>query len=295
MKRPNFFILGAPKCGTSSLAHWLGQHPQIFMSAFKEPHYFNTDDSFRFMRDENDYIDLFKLAGSEHLAVGEASTWYLFSKSASAEIEKFTSGAARYIVCLRDPVEMAPSLHGQIHFSGGENEADFRRAWELQTARANGRHLPRLSNQKSHLQYFQACALGQQLTRLFEVVPRERVCVIWLEDMAKDAQSSYDRVLEFLGVPPSEIPINLIPTNKAHRPRSILVTRMVSLGSAFRRRLGLKSGFGLLTSIRNSNKLMTPRPALDPAFIAELRVAFDPEVAQLERLLGRDLSHWRAP
>lgn len=43
MIKPNFFIVGAPKCGTTSLAHWLAGHPQVFMSPVKEPHFFNTD------------------------------------------------------------------------------------------------------------------------------------------------------------------------------------------------------------------------------------------------------------
>jgi hypothetical protein len=61
LRKPNFFILGAPKCGTTSLAEWLGTHPNIFLSAVKEPHFFNTDDR-RGVMTLATYEDLFRLA-----------------------------------------------------------------------------------------------------------------------------------------------------------------------------------------------------------------------------------------
>jgi len=85
MKKPNFFILGAPKCGTTSLAMWLSEHPNIFMCPIKEPHYFNTDGLQRIKTLEQ-YESLFTDAKPEHVAVGEASTHYLYSKEAVPRI-----------------------------------------------------------------------------------------------------------------------------------------------------------------------------------------------------------------
>jgi hypothetical protein len=295
MKKPNFFIIGAPKCGTTSLVDWLGQHSRVFMSAFKEPHYFNTDDSFRFVHDEKYYLDLFRDAGPEHLAVGEGSTWYLFSKTAVPEIERFTSGAARYIVCLRNPVEMVHSLHGQIFFSGNENERDFCKAWNLQELRLGGEKLPPLTNAASHLQYARACALGMQVKRLLEVVPRERVCFIFLEDLSNNPEGTVSRVFDFLDLPQPETPLNLVTANQAHKPRSILLNRLISLGRVVRNAMGLKRGLGVLTHLRNANKLHGPRENLSPEMLATLTSAFESDIVQLEKLVERDLSHWRAP
>ena len=83
--KPDFFIVGAPKCGTTSLYYYLRQHPQIFMPDYKEPHFFGKDlnkISDEFIYDEIKYLDLFKDAKPDQ-KIGEASTFYLYSKSHS--------------------------------------------------------------------------------------------------------------------------------------------------------------------------------------------------------------------
>lgn len=295
MKRPNFFIIGAPKCGTTSLANWLGQHPQVFISPHKEPHYFNTDDSFRFIHEEAHYLELFHKASQEHVAIGEASTWYLFSQTAVPQIERFTNQTARYVVCLRNPVEMVQAVHAQNIFSGNETVTDFSEAWALQEARRNGESLPPLSTTGSHLQYRDACALGAQIARLLKTVPRDRVHVVLLDDIKSDPHAVYDSVLDFLGVPQAEIPIFLKARNVAHRPRSLLVARMLSLGGRAKRKIGLRKGLGILNRIRQMNKIEQPRAPLSSGMITTLRKNFEPEIVRLEALLNRDLQHWREP
>jgi sulfotransferase family protein len=140
---PNFFILGAPKCGTTSLARWLGDHPNIFMAPQKEPHFFNTDDR-RGVATLVEYEDLFRNAQREHVAVGEASVWYLSSSQAVRNILQYNPNA-RFIVMVRNPIEMAPALHGEMLISGLECIKDFSRAWNAQEERRQGLHLPALS------------------------------------------------------------------------------------------------------------------------------------------------------
>jgi hypothetical protein len=110
LRKPNFFIIGAAKCGTTSLSVWLGGHPQIFMSSMKEPHFFNNDDR-QAIRTLDDYEALFWSATEEHIAIGEASVWYLSSADAVPAILQYQP-EAKFIVMLRNPVEMAPALHG---------------------------------------------------------------------------------------------------------------------------------------------------------------------------------------
>ena len=111
MKKPNFFIIGAPKCGTTSLANWLAEHPRVFFSDTKEPHFFCTD-GYTGVKTLKQYEKLFEDAKPHHLAVGEGSTHYLFSKVAVPNILVYNPDA-RFIVCLRNPVDMAPSLHSE--------------------------------------------------------------------------------------------------------------------------------------------------------------------------------------
>ena len=123
LEGPDFFIVGAPKCGTTAMADYLGQHPEIGMCPRKETHVFATDLSERMaMRrgqrpmSRERFLNLFADLQEERLR-GEASVWHLYSASAAAEIAAFQP-QARIIVMLRSPVEMLPSLHSQFVFVG---------------------------------------------------------------------------------------------------------------------------------------------------------------------------------
>ncbi len=140
---PNFFILGAPKCGTTSLASWLGEHENIYMSPVKEPNYFNTDVRIIGRLTDWEYQALFRGACEKHMAVGEATTGYLRSRVAVERILDAVSDA-RFIVCIRKPIEMAISYHGELVKSGIETETDFETAWRLQEIRRRGVRTPPL-------------------------------------------------------------------------------------------------------------------------------------------------------
>src|SRR5947207_13310329 len=126
MRRPDFFIVGAPKCGTTAMHQFLAQHPEVFLAP-KEVHFFGAD-----LHLENDvqdlstYLELFADAKNE-FRVGEASVWYLYSRHAAKEIKQFSAGS-RIIIQLRNPVDMVHSLHSQLLFSGVEDIQDFESA-----------------------------------------------------------------------------------------------------------------------------------------------------------------------
>src|SRR5258707_13684160 len=116
MKKPNFFLIGAPKCGTTALWSYLRTHPRIFLSPMKESHYFSDDLSakYRTCFDENTYLErYFSDAGSQHTIVGEASVWYLYSKTAIENIKAFNADAKSAIM-LRKPADMLYALHSQL-------------------------------------------------------------------------------------------------------------------------------------------------------------------------------------
>ncbi|RLG08342.1 MAG: sulfotransferase, partial [Thaumarchaeota archaeon] len=106
MKKPNFFIVGAPKCGTHAMYTFLKAHPEIFMPERKEFQYFATDlvRGTQYELSEEEYLSYFRIAKDEK-RLGEASTWYLYSKKAASNIKKFNPHA-KIIVMLRHPIEM---------------------------------------------------------------------------------------------------------------------------------------------------------------------------------------------
>ena len=121
VRRPNLFIVGAGKSGTTALYEYLNQHPAIFMSPVKEPHYFASDfyvkqstSTFSRFTDEHAYLRLFENAADE-VWLGEASPSYLPSTVAASEIYKFNP-ASRIIIMLRNPIEAIYAAYHQFRF-----------------------------------------------------------------------------------------------------------------------------------------------------------------------------------
>jgi hypothetical protein len=291
--KPNFFIIGAPKCGTTSLAAWLAEHPQIYISPVKEPHFFNRDGMY-LTNTLDEYEALFVDANENHLAIGEASTHYLYSRTAVPGILKYQPDA-KFIVCIRNPIEMAPSLHAERVWNGIEVVKDFEKAWRLQEARRNGKLIPATARRDpERLQYGEYCKLGKQLERLYSIVPQDRVLVLVLDDMAQNPAQEYQRVLQFLGVNDS-----FQPEFKIYNPRKGVRWPFLSFlfryASQMRRAFGFKKRLDLYNKIQFSiNSAQPERYVLSAEMRAELASFFAPDIALLEQLLNRDFSKWLA-
>ena len=141
MNKPSFFIVGAPKCGTTSLCKYLEQHPDIFIPSIKELYYFCTDSTGKKRANTlEEYLSFFE--GGKGKLCGEGSVWYLFSKEAASEIYKFNP-EAKIIIMLREPVSLMYSLHS-MHLANGSNEdiLDFKLALEAEEDRKQGKRIP---------------------------------------------------------------------------------------------------------------------------------------------------------
>jgi hypothetical protein len=290
MPKPTFFVIGAPKCGTTSMTMWLREHPNVFIPLEKEPHFFNDDDR-RGYTELYRYEALFSDARPEQRAIGEGSVWYLSSSTAVINILQYQPNA-RFIVMIRNPIQMAPSLHAQMVVTGHENVRDFGTAWLLQDERRQGHNLPTLSWSKRRLLYGDICSLGAQLRRLLQIVPREQVLVVLLDDIREDARREYLKVLRFLGVPDDDrrqFPVY----NEARVNRLPRLARCAFVAGAIKSRLGgLKSGLGLLERFEKYNQISERRIAISEEFRAVLERYFSGDIQLLERLVGRDLSYW---
>lgn len=296
VRRPDTFIVGAPKCGTTAMDEFLGQHPDIFMADTKELHYFGSDLEHRFTPrlSLDEYLDYFaEAAGATR--VGEASVRYLQSRTAAGEIAEFTPGA-RVIIMLRDPVEMIASMHAELTFSGMEDIADLGAALDAEADRRDGRRIPAGANLAAMLQYRDAALYTDQVERYFAALGRERVHVIVYDDFRDDAQAVVRSTLGFLGVDPAFIPVIRV-VNPSKTPRSRLLQRLVASPPPVVRRIARmlvarpvrKRVYKRLLVM---NARATPRPPMDPGLRRMLAEEFRPEVERLGALLRRDLSHW---
>ncbi len=301
-RRPNFFILGAPKCGTTALSEYLRRHPRAFVSQPKEPHYFCEDFDYYYApgrRSEEHYLRLFEAATGDHIAVGEASVWYLYSADAARNIAAFDP-AARVVVMLRNPVELVPSLHSQLLYMLDEDEPDPARAWELQEARRRGERVPPRVRVPEFLQYGEAARLGAQLARVYESLPREQVLALVFDDLRADTGAVYRRTLDFLGLPDDgRTDFPRVNENKVHRAGAVarLTQRppaaLVGVARGVKR-VARVDRLGVLERVRRGNRQVTRRREIDPELAAELRDFFREDVGELGELIGRDLGGWVA-
>lgn len=293
LNEPNFYIIGAPKCGTTSLSAWLSLHRNIFMCDPKEPYFFSQDiRSIRSADTLDDYRKLFQETTDNHFAVGEASTTYLRSQVAVPAILKRCPNA-KFIVCLRNPIKMVASVHMQLYQGAIEPERSFEKAWSLQSARQSGQHLPNVCLDPRNLQYGKACTLGNQVEKLLSHTPRQQILFVFLEDLRRDPRCVYRHVLGFLDVPDDgrcTFPVK----NKRSEPKILLLRQLSVQLNHFKQNLGIKQSLGIGTLIRKINTQSVAAEVKNDSDLLEneLKVYFSADIKKLSNLVGRDLSAW---
>ena len=191
--KPNFFIIGAPKCGTTSLSVYLSEHQEIVMSHPKEPHYFSTDIKNGRMMDQSKYLACF-VQDKTTIAVGDASTLYLYSKDAIQNILEFNPNA-KFIVMLRKPMDIVLSFHQVALNYFGETETNLETAWDLQIDRQNGKKIPKGCPDPQLLLYGEIAKLGAQVKRLTDQVKPDQVKFIYFDEFVSKTDKVYWSVL----------------------------------------------------------------------------------------------------
>lgn len=294
MPRPDFFVVGAFKSGSTALYEQLRRHPQIFMPFHKEPLYFGDDLTRRYGRmTEADYLRLFKDAKPKQ-RIGEASTWYLYSTSAANEIKEF-SPDSQILIVLRNPVDVMYAQHNQLIFNVIEDIPDFAEALAAEPARRQGKRIPPGPINIENLFYRHSVRFAEQIERYFEAFGRDRVHVFLTDDLVRDGAGTVRGVLEFLGVDPS---LAAAPpkSNENRRVRSPLMQRLIFAPklllplAPFLRRF--KSVRALRTRMLEANSEARPRAPMDPQLRRELIAEFTPQIERLAALIDRDLSAW---
>jgi hypothetical protein len=301
MRKPNLFIVGHPRSGTSSLHHYLKQHPDIFMTAIKEPNYFALDfrkDSDNFhkkklyfpYRSESQYLRLYKNWAEEKIA-GEATATNLCSKVSAREISRFNP-ASKIIMMFREPIEFLHSFHSAARFALGEHLADFKDALLAEKDRRTGQGLDRRVIAPSWLFYSEFVKYEEQIKRFASYFSRQQIKIIIFEDFKINTLGTYREVLEFLEVDQTFMPeFDIINPNK--RIRWPFLKRHTLDSPYFRKTLRMLFSNDIYAALKAfyKDKMVTyePRQSVDEAFRIELIQRFKPEVGKLGELLRRDL------
>jgi hypothetical protein len=305
MKRPDFFIVGAPKCGTTSLCRYLDAHPDIFISKPKEPKFFCSDLNNSNLISNltmNQYLNLFSNAKDK--ICGEGSPWYLVSKIAPKKIYEFNPNA-KIIIMLREPVSLLYSLHGQRLVALTEDIEDFQLALEADADRRLGKNLPKTANIPVVYTYSDIVKYTEQVQRYFNIFGKSNVKVIIFDDFIEDTSKIYQEVLDFLGVNSLFFP-EFIKHNSNKKITNTHIYRLIlsplpflfKIGNAvtpkflrpIRRKIAWTIIKGTLGLITKTNR----RPPLDPQIKIKLQQNFLSEISSLSILLEKDLSNWIA-
>jgi hypothetical protein len=308
---PNFFIVGAPKAGTTSLYHYLDQHPQVYMSAIKEPNFFAAEirkenfdpklhrgiardarDLRRFLSgpmrqkrfggivaDWKDYLRLFANANNES-ALGEASVCYLWSPTAPDRIAARIPDA-RILVMLRDPAERAFSQY--LHGLGiGAIRWSFREHIERNLQHRSGLF-------SVHYPFLELGLYSEQLGRYLERFGRN-VWVGFHEDFKSRPLEVYQNICRFLGVAHEFSPC------MDRRHLEAQVPRLSSMGwlmrSGFGRAAARVTPSGLRPLMRRALIRRPGTTRMDPADRRYLLDFYRQDIRKLASLLGRNLDHW---
>ncbi len=307
--KPNFFIVGAPKCGTTSLHEYLQRHPDVFMPYYKEPHFFGSDlEGTRFEqfrgRPER-YLKLFNDARGAR-RIGESSPWYLVSQRAAAEIHAYDPDA-KIIIMLRNPVDMMYSMWSQFRYSGNEQIARFEDALAAEADRRAGERIRRAAHCLTGLQYRQVARFSPQVERYFEQFGRENVLVLIFDDFAADTATAYQSALEFLGLdqrfsttfdirnPNKEVRLGWLQQWIVDSGFSLMLlkdrlTYLATTHVLVPYRIRTRAVEGVIAAYTKYER----RSPLTVELRARLADDFRDDISRLSELLGRDLSHWHS-
>lgn len=276
---PDLFIIGAARSGTTSLYHYLGGHPQVFMSHPKELFFFTRS---HHERNEDWYRKRFADADSHQLA-GEATPEYMLDPEAPGRMVSLVPHA-KLIAILRHPVDRAYShyWHLRRHFPVPETFEQLIRH-ELSAPESEPRTIPGGS--------YPLLAGGRylpQLQRVLEHYPREQLLVLLFDDLRDDPQGTIRSLCRFLGVDaertPPDVGRNYSPTTQL---RSESLRRLMLRTRAYRRLPGRITAW-----IEGLNRKRATYPPLHPELRQELLDWYRSDNQALARWLGRDLSTW---
>jgi hypothetical protein len=308
---PNFFIVGAQKAGTTSLYHYLNQHPEIYMSPVKEPRFFAREinpegevvvQTFggpsrrqppRFANLDA-YRALFQGVKDER-AIGEASPTYIYAPGTAERIKKHVP-EARAIALLRNPADRAYSAFLHAVQNGSEPLMDFAQALHKEEDRVR-------DNWGYVFHYRNRGLYHAQLERYFEVFGRENVGVWLYDDLRDDPAGLVSNVFAFLGVDDSFVPDASSRHKSAGVPESSIaratVNAMATGARISRKALPPESRlfsviFPFVSKTRQAlqGRVLTKPPPIDPEIRRELIEGYKEDIQKLQELIGRDLSGW---
>ena len=305
MTKVNFFIVGAPKSGTTALYTYLSTHPDIFFPSHKEPNFFAEDypNIGGRLKTKSEYEKLF--ANHQKKLAGDASVCYLSSDTAPQEIHSYNP-QAKIIIMLRNPIDLFISEHSQLLYSFYEIIEDPFEAWQMQTLRKKGEHIPASCREPQTLQYKKVCVLGENLQKYIKYFAKNRILTIFFEDFVCSPQAVYQTVLHFLELDDDrreDFPkVNEAKYHKRNWLSKWLISPPGILGTAhakIRRKVAssdsifIKHIENIARKLIDKNSIKKTSHRLSQEEFHIILSELSDDIDLLSSLTGRELSHWK--
>lgn len=248
--KPNFFLLGAAKAGTTSLYHYLKSHPQVFMPEIKEPTFWSED--FQVVTNPIKYFELFD-AVAEEKRVGEASHAYL-SDPKVARIIATLFPESKFIIILRNPAERAYSLYNHMKRHGYESIKTFEKALLEEANRLKSEDFRRNNGQYFHnFLYFGSGLYGEQIDRYLSYFDKSQFLFLTFDELKVNEQSTVEKVWSFLEVD-NDVQIDPQVFNQGFRRKSSSLARITD-SRLVSNKIIAKTGLKEILEDINSEKL----------------------------------------
>ena len=282
--KPNFFIVGGSKCGTTNISYYLNEHPQVFVSELNEPYYFcrfDVPEDFErssMIKDEVKYLKLFENA-KNHKAVGEATSAYLACPHAASEIKK-SFPDSKIIISLRNPIEKAHSSYFSYKFMHPDNRSFI--------DMINWQEQERHGKEFFIYNFIEGGFFSKHIKRYQNEFRSDNIKIIIFENYIKNEPEHIKSILKFLDIDES---INLTeqPKGSYRVPKNKIAGSL--LGSPLFRKVATK----LIPTVQRQ-KLgdkfflrQTKKPSMLPSERKLLKEIYETEVRNLEELLGSKL------
>lgn len=299
MRNPDFFIVGAPKCGNTALYQYLDLHPSIYIFKSKEPRFFgSTLGEHIVAQNLQGYSFLFKPAGK--CLAGDGSTSYLFTKNVETKIFDFNPHA-KIVIMLRNLIDLLHAWHSELVYMGYENVHDLRQALQLKPERRLGKHIPKRCRNLRLLYYREIVKFSDHVRRYQNLFGKEKVYTIIFDEFKQNTSGVFKGVCEYLDID-SSFEVDFKPVN----PNKIFVNKMLyrflpgnltKIRSISQKILPASIFKRVLDSYTQCKKVIADastqtatRPALSSSLDKHLRNDFSKEVENFSLLLDRDLN-----
>lgn len=283
----DFFIVGAPKSGTTSLYHYLSKHPQVEMSSQKEPDYFSDkaihEQGMYYAKNRVDTLDKYEslFVQKESVVYGEASVSYLFYENVAEDIKKYNPNA-KIIIMLRDPIERAFS-HYLMDYRLGLISDSFENV------------LAKISKHKNaHLfyqQYIEVSKYAKQIQRYLDFFKKENILFIDYEDFKKNVSKTVDQVYNFLNISSEFVADINTKHNTFIMPKNKIIRLIYSF--VFLRKI-LIFLFPVYL-VKNISVLLfksDKKPELLKETRSLLSIIFNDDIKKMEEVLAKNYSKW---